>query len=312
MIIVTCENFLGIAGEIEEQINNRLVFWMICKNMKVIGIDFTSRPTKFKPLTCAICDFDDETLVVKRLVEWPDYQHFENFLITSGPWVAGIDFPFGQSRKFIKNIHWPNNWSDYVKFVAKMKRDEYRKSLNDYREHRPYGDKEHKRATDIAAGSISPQKIYGVPVGLMFFEGAPRLLEAGVTLPGLLEGDPKRIVFEAYPGVLVRRLIGRRSYKQDDKTKQTGDQLKARGEILDQILSGTCFENFKVVVKTDIDINEDASGDKLDAVLCAVQAAWAWKKRDRRYGRPYSADNLEGWIADPVTCRAMDDMAFGD
>ena len=121
---MTCENFLGIAGEIEEQINNRLVFWMICKNMKVIGIDFTSRPTKFKPLTCAICDFDDETLMVKRLAEWPDFEHFENFLITSGPWVAGIDFPFGQSRKFIKNIHWPNNWSVYVKLVAKMKRDE--------------------------------------------------------------------------------------------------------------------------------------------------------------------------------------------
>ena len=64
-------------------------------------------------------------------------------------------------------------------------------------------------------------------------------------------------------------------------------------------------------MKTDIDINEDASGDKLDAVLCAIQAAWAWKKRDRRYGRPHSADKLEGWIADPVTCRAMDDTAFG-
>ena len=301
----------GIDSEIKYQINNRSVFLDGVKKMRVIGIDFTSRPTKFKPLTCAICDFDDEALRVKKLVEWPDYEDFENFLVSTGPWVAGIDFPFGQSRKFIKNIHWPSNWSDYVSLVAKMKRDEYRKSLNEYREDRPYGDKEHKRVTDIAAGSISPQKIYGVPVGLMFFEGAPRLLEAGVTLPGIIKGDPKRIIFEAYPGVLVRRLIGRRSYKQDDRTKQTGDQLQARGEILNQILSGTCVENISVVVETDIDTNNDASADKLDAVLCAIQAAWAWKRRDKRYGRPHSADSLEGWIADPVTCGAMDDMVFG-
>ena len=29
-------------------------------------------------------------------------------------------------------------------------------------------DKEHRRQTDIAVGSVSPQKLYGVPVGLMF------------------------------------------------------------------------------------------------------------------------------------------------
>ena len=279
--------------------------------MRVIGIDFTSRPTKFKPLTCAICDFDDEALRVKKLVEWPDYEDFENFLVSTGPWVAGIDFPFGQSRKFINNIHWPNNWSDYVGFVAKMKRDEFRTSLNEYRSGRPYGDKEHKRVTDVAAGSISPQKIYGVPVGLMFFEGAPRLLNAGVTLPGIVDGDSERVVFEAYPGVLVRRLIGRRSYKQDDRAKQTDDQLKARGEILNKIVSGACVENLNVVVETVFDINNDVAGDRLDAVLCAIQAAWAWKWRDRRYGRPHSVDKLEGWIADPVTCKVMEGLSSG-
>jgi hypothetical protein len=55
--------------------------------------------------------------------------------------------------------------------------------LEVYRSHRPFGDKEHRRKTDIAASSISPQKLYGVPVGLMFFEGAPRLVKSGVTIP---------------------------------------------------------------------------------------------------------------------------------
>jgi hypothetical protein len=38
----------------------------------------------------------------------------------------------------------------------------------------------------------------------------------------------------------------------------------------------------------------DASGDRLDAVLCLLQAAWARTQPD--YGRPAEADMLEGWI----------------
>ncbi len=31
---------------------------------------------------------------------------------------------------------------------------------------------------------------------------------------------------------------------------------------------------------------EDASGDSLDAFLCAWQAAWAWTKQDQSFGIP--------------------------
>ena len=279
--------------------------------MKIIGIDFTSRPTKFKPLTCALCDFHDGVLLVNKLLEWSSYKEFEQFLISAGPWVAGIDFPFGQSRKFIENINWPRNWPDYVCLIGKMGRDEFRSILNEYRADRPYGDKEHKRATDIAAGSISPQKLYGVPVGLMFFEGAPRLLQAGVTLPGILDGDPERLVFEAYPGVLVRRLIGRRSYKQDNPKKETWDQLKARGEILNKIQDNSGIKDLDIMVELNITINNDTNGDKLDAVLCAIQAAWAWKNRNNKFGEPNFVDEAEGWIADPPTCKIMNDIANG-
>ena len=44
---------------------------------------------------------------------------------------------------------------------------------------------------------------------------------------------------------------------------------------------------------------DDTSGDMLDAVLCALQAAWAWSQRDNNYGIPKHANKLEGWIADP-------------
>ena len=40
----------------------------------------------------------------------------------------------------------------------------------------------------------------------------------------------------------------------------------------------------------------DPSGDTLDAVLCAVAAAWGWCRRERGYGLPAGVDPLEGWI----------------
>ena len=42
---------------------------------------------------------------------------------------------------------------------------------------------------------------------------------------------------------------------------------------------------------------QDASGDSLDAVLCALQAAWGHARRGRDFGLPTGLDPLEGWIA---------------
>ncbi len=274
--------------------------------MKIIGIDFTSRPSKSKPLTCLICNFDGAVLIANELVMWPSYDGFENFLSSPGPWVAGIDFPFGQSRRFIKNVGWPDEWQDYIKLVSLMKRSEFRSMLDEYRKLRPFGDKEHRRSTDIAASSISPQKLYGVPVGLMFFEGAPRLLKAKVLVPGITDGDPNRIVVEAYPGVLAKRLIGRRSYKQDNSKKQTSDQASARADLLDKILIGGSAEEYGFRVEAPRDLCDDPTGDTLDTLMCAMQAAWAWTQREATFGAPLNLDPSEGWISDPVTCARLE------
>ena len=154
-------------------------------------------------------------------------------------------------------------------------------------------------ARAVAASSVSPQKLHGVPVGLMFFEGAPRLVRSGVTIPALQSGDPERIVVEAYPGVLARRLIGRASYKKDKLRKQTEKQRLARGVMLDHILSGQIEASYGLRVQAPKNLADDPSGDQLDALLCAIQAAWAWTMRDYGYGASFDADSLEGRIADP-------------
>jgi hypothetical protein len=223
---------------------------------------------------------------------------FEATLAKPGPWIAGIDFPFGQSRRFIENIDWPSSWAAYVRHAEQLGRSGFREALNSYKQNRIAGDKEHRRETDKAAGSISPQKLYGVPVGLMFFEGAPRLLSQGVTIPHLYEGDSQRITIEAYPSVIARHFIGRRSYKNDTPKKQTQDQCDARCSLLQALRKqARLLYGFSVVAPDNI--CEDQSADHLDALLCAVQAAWAWQRRDNRFGAPETVDWLEGWIANP-------------
>ncbi|MEN8130571.1 MAG: DUF429 domain-containing protein [Pseudomonadota bacterium] len=268
--------------------------------MRIYGIDFTSRPKRSKPITCLECGLNGNSLRANDLTEWHDFKAFEDALQRPGPWIAGIDFPFGQSRKFIGTIGWPNTWEGYTDHVSTLGREGFRAALDNYRANRPKGDKEHRRAADIAAGAISPQKLYGTPVGLMFFEGAPRLRETGVTIPGLQAGDPNRIVVEAYPGILARSIIGRRSYKQDTKIKQTADQYEARKDLLQTITNNGVYRTHGLHVEAPISLADDPGADHLDALLCAIQAAWAWLQRDNGFGAPHPTDPLEGWIADPT------------
>lgn len=267
--------------------------------MRVYGIDFTSRPGRRKPISCLECDLEGRHLRAGPLSLWADFAPFEAALRRPGPWIAGIDFPFGQSRRFIQTIGWPETWADYVAHAQSLGRDGFRAALEAYKSDRPPGQKEHRRATDRAAGSLSPQKLYGTPVGLMFFEGAPRLRAAGVTIPGLQAGNPRRIVVEAYPGVLARALIGRRGYKQDTRSKQTQGQADARRELLARLNGGALRRSHGIRISAPNALTEDPSGDRLDALLCATQAAWAWTQRDQGFGLPADMDPIEGWIADP-------------
>ena len=275
--------------------------------MRVLGIDFTSTPGPRKAINVVHAELRGDDLEIVSLDRWRQFSAFESALSHPGPWIAGIDFPFGQSRRFIRNIGWQREWHRYVTYVAGMSRPEFRARLDDYRRDRVPGDKEHRRDVDQLAGAISPQKLYGVPVGLMFFEGAPRLLRSGVTIPGVQQGDPDRIVVEAYPGALARHLIGRRSYKHDSPGRQSADQHEARKSICDALREDVVLPTHGVRVHVDDAIADDPRADDLDAMLCAVQAASAWLKRKSGYGAPAGLDCNEGWIAEPTIYRRDSD-----
>lgn len=133
----------------------------------------------------------------------------------------------------------------------------------------------------------------------MLHAGVPRLLQAGVHLPGLHPGDPQRVALEAYPGLLARELLGRRSYKSDDRTRQTPERQAARQDLVAALEQGRTRLGLRLQLSPiqREELVADASGDALDAVLCLLQAAWAAAQGAPAYGLPADMDPLEGWIA---------------
>jgi hypothetical protein len=135
------------------------------------------------------------------------------------------------------------------------------------------------------------------------------LIDAGVHLPGLHAGDVQRVALEGYPGLLARELIAQRSYKSDDKAKQTPERLIARKDVVEALELGRTRLGLRLRLshaQRDALVG-DASGDALDAVLCLVQAAWA--SGQAAYGMPPQVDALEGWIVS--TPRADESAASG-
>lgn len=211
---------------------------------------------------------------------------FEAHLASSGPWIMGIDAPFGLSRKFVQQNQWPNAWSDYIKIISAMSRREFRDFLDVYKFSRDVGDKEHKREVDRRSGSMSPQNRR---VNGMFYEVARRIFICEAFIPLLRPtGCLERIIVEAYPGHLARNIIGRTGYKDAKLYELMTSQRGTREQVLEGLKN----------VEAPSSIIDDPTGDQLDALLCAVQAAWAWSMRERNFGIPASADPLEGWIVD--------------
>jgi len=268
--------------------------------MLVYGIDFTSVPSRNNPITCSHCRLQDNVLIVTGLFPLSDWNEFENLLNSDGSWIAGIDFPFGQPNRLIIDLNWPKPWEEYVRFVSSLSKENFEAVLTTYKYTRAYGDKEHLRITDKRAGSLSPMKLNGVPVGKMFFQKAKRLLNSNNSVVPCLRRKSNTIVIEAYPGLAARNLIGRKSYKGNN-----GDQsrkLKVRTDIISQLIENTLY-GFCVAITDECKERciRDQGGDWLDAILCAVQAGWAYSQRFSNYGVPCDCDINEGWIIDPST-----------
>ena len=270
----------------------------------VIGCDFSSSPSKQKNIVIAVGALHSGRVQLSKLERIASLEGFSAWLQQPHRWVGGFDLPFGLPRELVQTLGWPTQWEPCIRHYATLDRANIRAQFAAFCNTRPVGRKFAHRATDIPAKSSPSMKWVNPPVAYMLHAGVPRLLDAGVHFPGL-QPQPasaaQHVALEAYPGLLARELIGARSYKSDDKTKQTPERLIARKDIVHALEMGQTRLQLRLKLShaQRDELSDDASGDALDAVLCMVQAAWALQcheEGDPRWGLPADMDLLEGWI----------------
>ncbi len=260
--------------------------------MHIYGIDFTSAPRPGKPITFASAELENRHLSIQTVSVWPDpeFKAFREFLETPGPWVAGLDFPFGQPRQLAATLGIATlDWSNYVRYLTDLPPDGFKDLLRSHRCTPPCGKRRHQRKTDHRAGST----------------GARCLLDSGVNILPCCPRQDQRIAIEAYPKLVAKFILGRRPYK-DGNVSQREDRSKARWEIIKNLQAARFREWYGFdVTLSDSEIAErtviDWQGDLLDALLCAVQAAWAHSVLHDGSAPSLECDALEGWIADPAS-----------
>jgi Protein of unknown function (DUF429) len=278
--------------------------------MQIIGCDFSSSPSKRKPIVFAIGSLHSGRVQLLNLERVESLEGFSTWLTAQSDWIGGFDLPFGLPRELVEHLQWPTDWAACMRHYASLSREDIRTTFKAFCDARPVGGKFAHRATDVPAGSSPSMKWVNPPVAYMLHAGVPRLLDASIHLPGLHDGaatdkdatgQPRRVALEAYPGLLAREILQNRSYKSDDKAKQTPDRLIARKDLITALEMG--HTRLKLRLKLTHAQHDtlvgDASGDSLDAVLCMLQAAWAKAQHDAgkpRYGLPKKVDALEGWI----------------
>jgi hypothetical protein len=242
-------------------------------------------------------------LRVEDAVTLTDFGQFEVWLETPGPWVCGMDFPFGQPASLVSALGWPADWPGYVDTVARLGKEGFEGAIRADMASRPYGSKWRYRLADRRSGSSSAMMLFRVPVGKMFFQGAPRLLRSDVSVQPCRPNADPRVAVEAYPAVVARRFLGHASYKRDG-VPDTPERRGARERLVSGLESETLRDAYGFTVAMDNvwrrRFIEEPGADALDSLLCAVQGAWAYAKRDENWGVPPECDREEGWILDPA------------
>ena len=263
----------------------------------LLGIDFTVAPSRRKPVTVARGRMLGGVLRLDGVDALQDLAGFERVIAEPGPWVGAFDFPFGLPRAFVEDQGLGGDADAVIAAVRGRCADRmaWRAFIDAWGNTRPAGQRLLHRRTDRAltgVTSTSPLQTRYVPVGFMYYEGWARLVAAGVSAPGLRAGDPARVALEGYPGLLAHELIGARSYKNHDGA----ERLIARKDIVDALEQGRTRLGLrlKLTHAQREALVDDASGDRLDAVLCLAQAAWASGRPG--WGMPEGVDPVEGWI----------------
>ncbi len=291
--------------------------------MKVYGIDFSSAPSKKKPIAVAECwlrgsvleSCSNNELRLSCFHSIESLDLFEEFLSQKGPWVGGFDLPFSMPRDLIEYFDWPTRWDTFTRFYCSLDKEVIKNFFIKWCSTKNYGEKFAYRSTDRASKSSPAMRWVNPPVAWMTHAGIERIRKAGLIFPAhqknfnsmqeqkninrFMMGDcnfDNRLAFEVYPA-LTARVVSTKSYKNDDKNKDSSVRVMIRKNIIKYLRYGKAGLSTKL--KSSLELQNrmimDCKGDYLDAAICALQAAEVIKIRN--FGLPKNLDPLEGWIA---------------
>lgn len=276
--------------------------------VELLGCDFSSSPSAKKQIVLAFGRLFQKRVKLLKLERFTSLAAWQDRL-QHGAWVGGFDLPFGLPREWVlSQAGWPTEWRACMDRFAATDRTELRQRFKAFCDARPTGAKFAHRATDGLAGSSPSMKWVNPPVAWMMHAGVPVLQHLGAWFvthepppSGTRTDAPLRVALEAYPGLLAREVLGRTSYKADDAARQDTARLLARKTLVEALEQGRTRLGLrlKLTAAQAGALVDDPSGDSVDAVLCLLQAAWAWQRRDdplHPYGLPAAVDPLEGWI----------------
>ena len=104
-----------------------------------LGVDFTSAPTKRKPITVAHGSVHGARVSLQRVDALDSFAAFEVLLREAGPWVGAFDFPFGLPRELVEALDWPREWQALMRHYAALSRPQIRTVLAAFCAARPVG-----------------------------------------------------------------------------------------------------------------------------------------------------------------------------
>ena len=291
--------------------------------MKVYGIDFSSSPSKKKPIAVAECSLrgcvlsgdSDNSLKLSNFVLIESLESFQKFLSQKGPWVGGFDLPFSMPRDLIEYFDWPTDWKMFVDFYCSSEKKTLKKSFINWCDAKDYGKKFAYRVTDKTSKSSPAMRWVNPPVAWMMHSGMARMLQEGLIFPAhqkkfnslkerqdidkYMINNKKyshRLAFEVYPA-LTARVITNKPYKNDDKNKDSPYRIMMRKRIINYLRYGKAGLSTKLICSLALQrkMIMDFKGDYLDSVICALQASETLRMVN--FGFPRKLDPLEGWIA---------------
>jgi hypothetical protein len=78
----------------------------------LLGCDFTSAPSRRKPVVLAVGRSDRGRVLLERIETFETLDAWQARLTDrpDGGWVGGFDLPFGLPRELVETLGWPTDW----------------------------------------------------------------------------------------------------------------------------------------------------------------------------------------------------------